>query len=104
MNHVQIVGLLMFVALVGYLTYRHYVNARALLQDWAQANRFRILHARRGMPLSMLFSTSRYQVVYHVSLYDESTHRIRAAWVRLGTRWWGVMDGDAIDVTWEDQG
>ncbi|EIM02106.1 MULTISPECIES: hypothetical protein [Rhodanobacter] len=106
MNHATVVLMgLLFVA-AGYLSYRHYVNAKALLYDWAQANRFRILHARRGMflPLSMMFTTSRYQVVYHVSLYDESTHRIRTAWVRLGTRYWGVMDGDAIDVKWEDAG
>jgi len=35
-------------------------------------------------------------------VYDESAHRIRAAWVRLGTRVWGVMEGDAVDVKWED--
>jgi hypothetical protein len=93
-------------ALACGLGYRHYAKARALLQDWARANRFRILHARRGlfMPLSMLFTTSKYQVVYHVSLYDESSHRIRSAWVRLGTRWWGVMEGDAVEVRWEDAG
>jgi hypothetical protein len=55
------------------------------------------------VPLSMLFTTSRYQIVYHVSVYDESSHRIRAAWVRLGTRYWGVMNGDAIEVKWEDE-
>lgn len=89
-----------------YLGIRHYANAKALLKDWADANQLRILQAqRRGwrVPLSMLFTTSRYQIVYHVSVYDESSHRIRAAWVRLGTRYWGVMNGDAIEVKWEDE-
>lgn len=100
---------LLFLAGVIYLTWRHYANARALLQDWADANRLRILHAKSNagwlpMPLSLWFTTSKYQVVYRVSVYDEATHRIRAAWVRLGTRWWGVMDGDAVEVRWEDGG
>jgi hypothetical protein len=105
MHHSSFVALsLAALVLACWLGWRHYANARALLQDWARANRFRILHARRGllMPPSMLFTTSKYQVVYHVSLYDESSHRIRSAWVRLGTRRWGVMEGDAVEVRWED--
>lgn len=91
------------IALAIYLSYRHVMNAKALLQDWAQTNHFRIVHARLCMftPWRIYFTTTKYQVVYKVSLYDESTHRIRAAWVRLGTRVWGVMVGDAVDVEWE---
>jgi hypothetical protein len=86
--------LLVALALVGYLNYRHYANAGSLLRAWADASRFRLLHARPGMPpRSMLLTTSKSQVVYHVSVHDESSHRIRAAWVRLGTRFWGVMEG-----------
>ena len=40
-------------------------------------------------------------VVYQVSVYDESSHHIRAAWVRLGTRIWGVMEPGAVDVIWD---
>lgn len=54
------------------------------------------------MPWRLYFTTTRYQIVYQVSLYDESTQRVRAARVRLGTRVWGVMEGDAVDVEWED--
>jgi len=92
------------IALIVFLGYRHLANAKALLRDWAQANQFRILHSRLCifMPWRLYFTTTRYQIVYQVSLYDESTHRVRAAWVRLGTRVWGVMEGDAVDVKWED--
>ncbi|MGH8144954.1 MAG: hypothetical protein ACREPY_01355 [Rhodanobacteraceae bacterium] len=97
--------LLVIFAAIGYLIWRHYVNAKALLQDWATASHFKILKASRNLvpPLSWLFTTSKYQVVYRVSIYDESSHRIREAWVRLGRGMWGVMDGDAIDVKWKDE-
>lgn len=106
MNHAPAFALLLpLVAAVGvFLGWRHLTNAKALLQEWAQANHFRILHSRRCifMPWRLYFTTTRYQIVYQVSLYDESSHRVRAAWVRLGTRVWGVMEGDAVDVTWDD--
>lgn len=37
-------------------------------------------------------------MAHHGEVFDESTHRIRHAWVRLGTYFRGAMDGDAIDV------
>lgn len=92
--------------LVCYLTYLHYVKARALLQAWVDGNGYKILHASRSsvfMPLNMWFGTSKYQVVYHVAVYDGSVKRIRSAWVRLGTYWTGSMDGDAIEVKWEHE-
>ena len=88
---------------------------RSVMQAWADANGYKILHSRlcglfQFMPLGWIFSTTRYQFVYHVAVYDESSHRIRSGWVRLGTRWgkWGGFasdfDGDAIEVKWEHEG
>ena len=37
------------IALAIYLSYRHYVKARSLLQAWADANNFKILHASRSL-------------------------------------------------------
>ena len=93
------------VALACYLGYRHIANARALLQEWADANDYKLLHASRAfvMPWGMWFSTSMYQVVYHVAVYDRSVKRIRSAWLRLGTYWTGSMNGDAIEVKWEHE-
>ena len=95
---------LIILALAGWLSYRHYVKARALLQAWADANSYKILHAKRSlfMPWSLFFGTSKYQVVYHVAVYDDSLKRIRSAWVRLGT-YSGSMDGDAVKVQWEHE-
>ncbi|HKR77007.1 MAG TPA: hypothetical protein VJR95_10090 [Rhodanobacter sp.] len=100
---------LLFIAVVTYLTWRHYQNAKALLQDWANSNKLRILHAKSSavwlsVPLSMWFTTSRYQLIYRISAYDEITHRIRTGLVRLGTPTWGFMNRDAVEVFWDDAG
>jgi len=92
-----------------YLTWRHYANAKALLQDWASTNKLRILHAKSNavwlsLPLSMWFTTSRYQLVYRISAYEECARRIRTGLVRLGTPIWGFMNPDAVEVFWDDAG
>jgi hypothetical protein len=97
------------IAAAIWLSWRHYRNASALLHEWAAANRLRILHATsnafwQSVPLSMWFTTSKYQVVYRISAYDESTHRIRTGLVRLGTPIWGFMNPDAVEVFWDDAG
>ena len=100
---------LLLIAAAIWLGWRHWQNAKALLQDWAAANGLRILHAKSNafwlaMPLSMWFTTSKYQMVYRISAYDEVTHRIREGLVRLGTPIWGFMNRDAVEVFWDDQG
>lgn len=95
------------IAVAIWLSWRHYRNAKTLLQAWAQANGLRILHAKQSwgaMPLSMWFTTSRYQMVYRISAYDETTHRIHNGLVRLGTPIWGLMNPDAVEVFWDDAG
>ncbi|OOG38462.1 hypothetical protein B0E52_14045 [Rhodanobacter sp. C06] len=97
---------LLLIAAAIWLSWRHYANAKALLQDWAAANGLRILHAKSNalwlaMPLSMWFTTSKYQMVYRISAYDETTHRIRNGLVRLGTPIWGLMNPDAVEVFWD---
>ncbi|CAM0997582.1 Lipoprotein [Rhodanobacter sp. Root179] len=106
MNNLGLLPLcLVALVLASYYGYRRYLKARALLQSWADANSYRILHAKRRllMPLGMFFTTSRSQVVYHVAVYDDSLKRIRSGWVRLGAYWTGAMDGDAIEVRWEHE-
>ncbi|MEW9622634.1 hypothetical protein [Rhodanobacter geophilus] len=99
--------LLLLVAAAIWLGWRHGRNARTLLQDWADANGLRILHAKSNafwlsIPLSMWFTTSKYQMIYRISAYDEATHRIRTGLVRLGTPIWGFMNRDAVEVFWDD--
>ncbi|GAB3780420.1 hypothetical protein [Dyella agri] len=100
---------LLLIAAAIWLSWRHYQNAKALLQDWAGANKLRILQAKSNavwlsVPLSMWFTTSRYQLIYRISAYDETTHRIRTGLVRLGTPVWGFMNRDAVEVFWDDAG
>ena len=100
------IGLLAPVAFAGvvYWIWHQYTGAQTLLADWARANNLRILSKKHGIPpLSLWFTTSKSQYLYHVEVLDESTHRIRRAWVTLGSYWWGTMDGDAIDVRWDDE-
>jgi len=89
-------------------SWRHYQNARTLLRDWADANGLRILHAKSNtfwlsVPLSMWLTTSKYQMIFRISAYDESIHRIRTGLVRLGTPIWGIMNRDAVDVFWDNE-
>lgn len=88
----------------GIWAWQHYRAMQSLLQDWARANNLLILSKKRtGLPpLSLWFTSSRAQDIYHVEVLDQSTHRIRHAWIRLGT-FWGSVDGDAIDVRWDDE-
>ncbi|HEY1589606.1 MAG TPA: hypothetical protein VGG00_07715 [Rhodanobacter sp.] len=83
----------------------YYARMKSMLAAWATANRLTILETHRGFfpPLRMLLTTSREQALLHVKVYDESTHRIRNGWVRLGSYWSGLLDADAIEVRWEDE-
>jgi hypothetical protein len=82
-----------------------------LVRQWATANGLRILHQARAltvwsMPFTWIFTTGRYQPVFHLSVYDESTHRVRKCWMRLGKSQMGILADDdnngGIDVKWED--
>lgn len=100
---------LLLIAAAIWLSWRHWQNAKTVLQDWADTNKLRILHAKSNafwlsMPLSMWFTTSKNQMVYRISAYDEVTHRIRTGLVRLGTPVWGFMNPDAVEVFWDDAG
>jgi hypothetical protein len=78
------------------------------MREWADANGLRILHAKSNtfwlsIPLSMWLTTSKYQMIFRICVYDESIHRIRTGLVRLGTPIWGIMNRDAVDVFWDNE-
>jgi hypothetical protein len=92
------------VALFGY---RRLQRINALVEQWATLNRYTLL--RYGVPwlppwppLSLLFGTTRSQSLRRIRIYDETAHHIRNGWLRLGTRWWGLLDLDAVEVFWAD--
>src|SRR6185312_14812671 len=96
--------ILLLLVVAGYASYWKVTKAKAMVQDWAQANHFRILHARLCLfpPRRIYWTTSEYRIVYQVSVYDVSSHNIRSGWVRLGTIVWGFMKPGAVDVIWDD--
>lgn len=100
-------GMVLIVIVVSCVTmYFKSIKAKAVLQEWAQDNGLRLLTAKVCffMPWRIYnsMSTTFVNIIYRVSVYDESTHRIRAAYARLGRGRWGTMDHGAIRVTWDD--
>lgn len=53
-------------------------------------------------PLSLLLGTTRSQSLMRIRIDDETAHHIRNGWLRLCTRWWGMLDLDAVEVFWAD--
>jgi hypothetical protein len=79
-------------------------RVKAMVAAWAALNRCRMLESRRAWfpPLGMFLTTSKYQVIVRIRVYDETTHRIRNGWLRLGSYWLGLLDANAIEVRWAD--
>ena len=98
-----LIPILILLLLPPYL-YWYYARTKAMIHDWAAANQVRLLESRRLWfpPLGMFLTTSKSQSIVRIRVYDETTHRIRSGWLRLGSYWWGVLDADAIEVRWED--
>jgi hypothetical protein len=96
--------LIIVLLLIPFYICWYYARLKTMLATWAAANQYKILETRRGFfpPLRMLLTTSKEQTLMHVKVYDESTHRIRNGWLRLGSYWWGLLDADAIEVNWDD--
>jgi hypothetical protein len=94
---------LAFVAVAAY-QYWWFVHSRALLRAWAAGNHFDLLKCRRPwffIPWRMWFTTSKAQAVFQVTVFDPSVKRVRTGWVRFGSYWTGLLDDEAVDVTWD---
>lgn len=92
-------------ALIPPYIYWYLARTKSMLTAWAASCGFTILEAKRNYipPWRMWLTTSKSQVVMHVKVYDDATHRIRSGWLRLGSYWWGVFDADAVEVQWDDE-
>lgn len=95
---------ILLLALIPPYLYWYMARTKSMLASWAASCGYRILEARRSYipPWKLWLTTSRSQVVMHVKVYDNATHRIRSGRVRLGSYWWGVFDADAVDVQWDE--
>lgn len=95
------------VSLLALYTWWHYQRVNAMVAAWAQSNGYRILEVRRWVltfpPLGMLLTTSKEQSIVHVRLFDPSMQRIREAFLRVGSYWWGTLDFNAVEVRWQGE-
>jgi hypothetical protein len=92
-----------FVAGAGLFIAWYFVRSRSLLQKWAAANGYEILHSecrelRRG---PFAWTVSGKQAVYYVRVRSHEGHE-RSGWVRCGSFWSGLLS-DKTEVKWEDE-
>ncbi len=94
---------LFFVIGVGIYLAWYFFRSKSLLQKWAAANGYEILHSEfkeldRG-PFSRTGSAK--QAVYHVRIRNRDGQE-RSGWVRCGGYWIGILN-DKTEVQWEDE-
>ncbi len=97
----RVVSLLPALALAIAFSHWHDARAKALLQRWANDNRYRLVRSeRRAFFRGPYFGmTSKHQTVYHVTVEDRRG-RTRNGWVRCGGWWLGLMS-DQVESTWD---
>jgi len=88
-------------ALVALLLWWTFWRSDAILQNWANQNRYRILRQQycwfwRG---PFFWTSSKNQTIYYVTVEDRDGRR-RTGWVRCGGWFWGLLV-DVADVRWE---
>ena len=79
------------------------LRSRSLLQRWAAANRYEILHSQVRELEKGPFGLTRSgkQAVYHVRVRSvDGTER--SGWVCCGSAWFGVLS-DKTEVKWDDE-
>lgn len=96
--HIQ--ALLVLVLAICYVAWT-YSNARAVLEEWATANGYKILHSELRTLFTGPFFWRNFtkQPVYYVTVRS-TDGRERAGWVRCCVRWSG--GSEAADVRWDE--
>lgn len=93
---------LVVMAVVAIYVAWFFARSRSLLQRWAAANGYVILHAearnfRRG---PLLWASSKNQAVYFVRVRDQAGQE-RSGWLLLGGYWSGLFTSET-QVKWEE--
>ena len=101
-----IVWMVMIGGIIAYTTWWFY-RTRTMVNRWAEQNRLRVLDYSvmpfpPYPPALVTLTTSTNQLIVRMRVYDNSIHRIRTGWLRLGTFWWGLLNVDAVEVFWAD--
>ena len=79
-----------------------FLIAKRTLTRWADENGYEILDCRPCFFWwgPFFWISSKHQKVFRVGLRDRAG-RVRRAWVRCGSFWWGTWK-DTADVKWDD--
>jgi hypothetical protein len=93
-----LVGILMVVSMIW-----HFSRSRSVLEQWAEANGYEILHSefRNLFRGPFFWTSSKGQTVYYVRVRDRDGQE-RSGWVRCGGFWAGLFS-DKAEVRWEDE-
>jgi|SRR6267143_2148152 hypothetical protein len=90
------------VVMIGSLVWT-FSRSRSVLEQWAQANGYEILHSefRNLFRGPFFWTSSKGQTVYYVRIRDREG-RERPGWVRCGGFWAGLFS-DKAEVRWDDE-
>jgi len=97
--------LLAFIALAfsAVVIYAYVYRVKHLLKEWAEKNRYDIIHAEYRLFCKGPFMwSSRGQAIYRVEIRDAQGNE-RKGWVRFGSWVLGVAS-DKVEVKWDNQG
>ncbi len=103
MPRFAVLSLLIILPVFMYWMRAHNARRDAMVAGWAAQNNYEVLEAKSGWfpPLGLMWSTSKYQVVVRVRIYDRAAHTIRNGWLILGSYWFGLLDANAIAIRWD---
>lgn len=95
------------VAVIAYTTWWFY-RIGSMVRRWAAQSGMRlvsysVLPLPPYPPAMMVFKTSRGQAIVRVRVYDVELRRMRRGWLRVGSYWWGLLSGDAVEIFWADE-
>lgn len=100
------IWIVLIAGIIAYTIWWFY-RTRTMVNRWAEHNRLKMLDYSvlpfpPYPPIMVALTTSRNQLIVRMRVYDDSIHRIRTGWLRLGTFWWGLLNVDAVEVFWSD--
>ena len=96
----RVVGVLAILAILVSYFYVYFSKSRRLLDNWADANRYELLHAEyRSVRKRPFLWSAKGQAVYRVEIRDEQGHT-RKGWVRCGSWLLGVFANE-VTARWD---
>ncbi len=94
-------------AIIAYTTWWFH-RIGTMVRRWAEQSgmklvSYSVLPLPPNPPARIVFRTSRGQAIVRVRVYDADLRRMRHGWLRVGSYWWGLLSGDAVEMFWADE-